>query len=89
MVDLIASSGGGPLIGNAPLIVTIRGEVLDLLDGEPSSAKLLGYPSISVMPHVAYVCDASAAEPHRRECGEAVRVLHGNRPDHPRNMRDV
>jgi D-3-phosphoglycerate dehydrogenase len=92
---LIVNVSRGPIIDNDALLSainsgTIRGAALDVIDGEPSPLlDLLAHPLVTVTPHVAYASDASMAELRRRACEEAVRVLRGERPEHPRNTPDV
>lgn len=88
---LIVNVSRGPIVDNDALLSAldsgaIRGAALDVIDGEPSPpAQLLAHPLVTVTPHVAYASDASMAELRRRACEEAVRVLRGEQPEHPRN----
>ena len=92
---LIVNVSRGPIVSNDALLAAveagqIRGAALDVIDGEPSpSDAIIEHPLITVTPHVAYASDASMAELRRRACEEAVKVLNGERPDHPRNSPNV
>lgn len=92
---LIVNVSRGPIVDNDALLAAInsgmiRGAALDVIDGEPvPPAELLAHPLITVTPHVAYASDASMADLRRRACEEAVRVLRGERPEHPRNTPDA
>lgn len=92
---LIINVSRGPIVSNDAVLAAletgqIRGAALDVVDGEPTPPKaIINHPLITVTSHVAYASDASMAELRRRACEETVRVLKGERPEHPRNMPNV
>jgi D-3-phosphoglycerate dehydrogenase len=92
---LIVNVSRGPIVSNDALLAAleagqIRGAALDVVDGEPDPPRAVTeHPQITLTPHVAYASNASMAELRRQACEEAVRVLNGERPRHPRNNADV
>ncbi len=61
---------------------------LDVLESEPDvPSRLLAHPGAMLTPHVAFSSDASLLELRRRATEEVVRVLRGEAPHHPCNLR--
>jgi D-3-phosphoglycerate dehydrogenase / 2-oxoglutarate reductase len=61
---------------------------LDVLESEPAvPAALLAQPGAMCTPHVAFSSDASVLELRRRAAEEVVRVLRGDAPQYPCNLR--
>ena len=61
---------------------------LDVLESEPSvPPELLNHPGVMLTPHVAFSSDASLLELRRRAAEEVVRVLRGEAPQQPCNLR--
>lgn len=61
---------------------------LDVLESEPNvPCELLSHPGAMLTPHVAFSSDASLLELRRRAAEEVVRVLRGEAPQHPCNLR--
>lgn len=66
----------------------LSGAALDVLESEPSvPAALLAQPGAMLTPHVAFSSDASLLELRRRAAEEVVRVLRGEAPRNPCNLR--
>lgn len=87
---LINVSRGG-IIDNEALVRALEsgrvsGAGLDVIEGEPSPPRsVTGRTDVIATPHVAFSSDASLAELRRRSAEEVVRVLRGERPEHPCN----
>lgn len=87
---LINVSRGG-IIDNDALVRAlesglISGAGLDVIEGEPSPPEsVTSRTDVIATPHVAFSSDASLAEVRRRSAEEVVRVLRGERPQHPCN----
>jgi D-3-phosphoglycerate dehydrogenase len=81
----------GPVVDNAALIRALdagrlAGAALDVVEGEPNPpAALVGRADVIATPHIAFSSDESLAELRRRAAEEVVRVLAGERPQHPCN----
>lgn len=66
----------------------LSGAALDVLESEPSvPSALLAQPGAMLTPHVAFSSDASLLELRRRATEEVVRVLRGEAPQNPCNLR--
>ena len=66
----------------------LAGAALDVLESEPSiPSALLAQAGAMLTPHVAFSSDASLLELRRRAAEEVVRVLRGEQPQHPCNLR--
>lgn len=66
----------------------LAGAALDVLESEPAvPAALLAERGAMLTPHVAFSSDASLLELRRRATEEVVRVLRGDAPQHPCNLR--
>jgi len=89
---LINVSRGGVVDTDALVAALESGQLsavgLDVLESEPEVPdRLLAQPGTIITPHVAFSSDASLAELRRRAAEEVVRVLNGERPEEPRNLR--
>lgn len=68
----------------------LSGAALDVLESEPDvPARLLEQPGALLTPHVAFSSDASLRELRERAAQEVVRVLRGDAPRNPCNLRQV
>ena len=68
----------------------LSGAALDVLESEPAvPARLLEQPGALLTPHVAFSSDASLLELRERAAQEVVRVLRGEAPRNPCNLRKV
>ncbi|HEX7650140.1 MAG TPA: C-terminal binding protein [Noviherbaspirillum sp.] len=66
----------------------LSGAALDVLESEPGvPSALLAQPGAMLTPHVAFSSDASLLELRRRATEEVVRVLRGEAPQNPCNLR--
>lgn len=66
----------------------LSGAALDVLESEPTvPAALLEQPGAMLTPHVAFSSDASLRELRERAAQEVVRVLRGEAPRNPCNLR--
>jgi D-3-phosphoglycerate dehydrogenase len=66
----------------------LAGAALDVLESEPTvPAALIDQPGAMLTPHVAFSSDASLLELRERAAQEAVRVLRGEAPRNPCNLR--
>lgn len=66
----------------------LSGAALDVLESEPAvPANLLAQPGALLTPHVAFSSDASLRELRERAAQEVVRVLSGQAPRNPCNLR--
>lgn len=66
----------------------LSGAALDVLESEPAVPETLRtHPGAMMTPHVAFSSDASLLELRRRATEEAVRVLRGEAPHNPCNLR--
>lgn len=87
---LINVSRGG-IIDNEALVRALEagligGAGLDVIEGEPAPPKFVtDRVDVVATPHVAFSSDASLVELRRRSAEEVVRVLRGERPQHPCN----
>lgn len=89
---LINVSRGGIVDTDAVVAALESGQLsaaaLDVLESEPVvPADLLAQPGVMCTPHVAFSSDAALAELRRRAAEEVVRVLRGEAPHHPCNLR--
>jgi D-3-phosphoglycerate dehydrogenase len=91
---LLVNVSRGGLVDNDALLRALDvgllgGAALDVVDGEPAPpATVTSRRDIIVTPHIAFSSDASLAELRRRCSEEVVRVLRGERPQHPCNRPD-
>jgi len=92
---LLINVSRGAIVDNDALIRgldrgLIGGAALDVIEGEPSPpASVTVRTDVIVTPHVAFSSDASLEELRRRSTEEVLRVLRGERPQHPCNrVRD-
>lgn len=66
----------------------LSGAALDVLESEPAAPpQLLAQSGATLTPHVAFSSDASLIELRRRAAEEVVRVLRGEAPQNPCNLR--
>jgi D-3-phosphoglycerate dehydrogenase / 2-oxoglutarate reductase len=89
---LINVSRGAIVDTDAVVDALQRGQLsaaaLDVIESEPSvPPALLAQPGAMLTPHVAFSSDASLLELRRRAAEEVVRVLGGNAPLNPCNLR--
>ncbi|SFU72300.1 C-terminal binding protein [Pseudoduganella namucuonensis] len=89
---LINVSRGG-IVDTAAVVAALEsgqlsGAALDVLESEPQvPSALLAQPGAMCTPHVAFSSDASLLELRRRAAEEVVRVLRGEAPQQPCNLR--
>jgi D-3-phosphoglycerate dehydrogenase / 2-oxoglutarate reductase len=91
---LINVSRGAIVDTDAVVDALQRGQLsaaaLDVIESEPSvPPALLAQPGAMLTPHVAFSSDASLLELRRRAAEEVVRVLGGNAPLNPCNLRNA
>jgi len=68
----------------------LSGAGFDVLESEPTvPAHLLAQPGALLTPHVAFSSDASLRELRERAAQDVVRVLRGEAPRNPCNLRQV
>jgi D-3-phosphoglycerate dehydrogenase len=85
---LLVNTSRGPLVDTRVLLAALDTQrpgyaALDVLDTEPAiPAELSSHPRVLVTPHVAFSSDRSIDDVRRRACGDLLRVLRGERPDH-------
>ena len=89
---LLINVSRGPVVDNDALIHALDsghlgGAALDVVEGEPNPpAALIARPDVIATPHIAFSSDESLAELRRRAAEEVVRVLKGEKPQHPCNQ---
>jgi len=91
---LINVSRGGIVDSDAVIEALQEGRLsaagLDVLESEPQvPEELVWSPSTMLTPHVAFLSDASLIELRTRAAEEVVRVLRGEAPRHPCNMKQL
>nr|WP_057929638.1 C-terminal binding protein [Burkholderia ambifaria] len=91
--SLLINVSRGPIVDTDAVVDALQcghlgAAALDVLESEPTvPATLLAQRSIMLTPHVAFSSDASLLELRRRAAEEVVRVLRGEPPRHPCNVR--
>lgn len=90
---LLINVSRGAIVDTDAVIEALRSgqlaaAALDVLESEPSvPPALLAQPGAMLTPHVAFSSDASLLELRRRAAEEVVRVLRGEAPQQPCNLR--
>ena len=83
----------GPIVDTDAVVEALQsgrlsGAALDVLESEPTvPAALIDQPGAMLTPHVAFSSDASLLELRERAAQEVVRVLRGEPPRNPCNLR--
>jgi D-3-phosphoglycerate dehydrogenase / 2-oxoglutarate reductase len=90
---LLINVSRGAIVDTAAVVAALQsgqlaGAALDVLESEPDvPPALLAQPGTMCTPHVAFSSDASLTELRRRAAEEVVRVLRGEAPHYPCNLR--
>lgn len=91
--SLLINVSRGAIVDTEAVIEALRdgqlsAAALDVIESEPTvPSALLDQPGAMLTPHVAFSSDASLIELRRRAAEEVVRVLRGEAPHHPCNLR--
>lgn len=90
---LLINVSRGPIVDTDAVVEALQsgrlsGAALDVLESEPTvPAALIDQPGAMLTPHVAFSSDASLLELRERAAQEVVRVLRGEPPRNPCNLR--
>jgi len=90
---LLINVSRGPIVDTDAVVEALQsgrlsGAALDVLESEPTvPAALIDQPGAMLTPHVAFSSDASLLELRERAAQEIVRVLRGEPPRNPCNLR--
>ncbi|MGN6315701.1 C-terminal binding protein [Trinickia sp.] len=91
--SLLINVSRGGIVDTAAVVEALQSgrlsaAALDVLESEPAvPADLLAQPGAMLTPHVAFSSDASLLELRERAAHEVVRVLRGDTPRNPCNLR--
>lgn len=91
--SLLINVSRGAIVDTEAVIEALRdgqlsAAALDVIESEPTvPSALLDQLGAMLTPHVAFSSDASLIELRRRAAEEVVRVLRGEAPHHPCNLR--